>query len=271
VISIVLVGAAGRMGRAIETAAADAGDITIRARVGHRREGISAPVGPAAKHSGYASNEGAAVDELESLLEPGVVVVDFSSPEGFRHAVEACIARRVPMVSGSTGLGADDDGRLGRLAQVAPVIHAANFSLGVLALRRALAAALEAVPAAWDIEIIERHHRRKIDSPSGTALALAEDVASRRRSSRELRLGRSGRTGPRPEGEIGVHAVRGGSWVGDHTVLIAGAGETLELRHVAEDRGAFAHGALAAVRFIADARPGRYTLDDVVASKGRTL
>ena len=146
------------------------------------------------------------------------------------------------------------------------MLRASNFSMGVVAPRRALEAALVLLPPNWDLEIVERHHRAKADSPSGTALSLARTAGERRgAASGALRHGREGRVGPRPPGEIGMHAVRGGSWVGDHTLLLAGEGEWLELRHVAQDRSAFAHGALAAARFVAGAKPGLYTLDDVLA------
>ena len=149
-------------------------------------------------------------------------------------------------------------------ARSVAVLRAANFSLGVLALRRALAAAIGVVPN-WDVEIIERHHRGKQDSPSGTALHLAREIAAERGEAETvLRHGREGRIGTRPATEIGMHALRGGSWVGDHLVVLAGPGETVELRHVAQDRAAFAHGVLAAARFVATARPGFFTLDDVV-------
>src|SRR5262249_44375133 len=139
------------------------------------------------------------------------------------------------------------------------VLRASNFSLGVQALRVAVRAALAAAPETWDVEIVERHHRMKRDSPSGTALALAGDVRTARGlPPAALRYGREGEVGARPAAEVGVHAVRGGTWVGDHQVLLAGEGEWLELRHVAQDRAAFAQGALAAARFVATAEPGWY-------------
>jgi 4-hydroxy-tetrahydrodipicolinate reductase len=148
------------------------------------------------------------------------------------------------------------------------VVHAANFSLGVALLQGALRAVLEVLPEDWDVEIIERHHRHKADSPSGTALDLARRVMKRRGLPDEaLRPGRSGRSSTRAAGEIGMHSVRGGSLVGDHTVVLAGEGEWLELRHVAQDRAAFARGALAAARFVAHARPGFYTLEDVLTGR----
>ena len=197
----------------------------------------------------------------------GVVVVDFSSPTGLRSVAALCAERGASLVSGTTGLAPDDEAVIAAAARRVPVLRAANFSLGVAALQRALDAALAALPASWDVEIIERHHRRKADSPSGTALALARAVQERRGAQAALRLGRSGLTGERPAGEIGMHSVRGGTWVGDHSVLLAGDGEWIELRHVAEDRAAFASGALAAARFVAQAKPGLYTLGDLLGGR----
>ena len=255
-IRLVLVGAAGQMGRAVERAALESGEFVIRSRVD-----------PAAVR---AVNESGWSDDVGGAIAPGDVVVEFSSPAGCRATARACAASGAGLVSGTTGLGPAEEAELASAASRSAVLRAANFSLGIAALRRALAAALGAVPASWDIEIVERHHRRKLDSPSGTALTLAADAASRRGIDRAtLRNGREGRVGPRPAQEIGMHAVRGGSWVGDHEVLLAGDGEWIELRHVASDRAAFAHGALAAARFVASAPPGLYTLDDALSAPGR--
>lgn len=142
------------------------------------------------------------------------------------------------------------------------MLRASNFSVGVAALRRALAAALAAVPRTWDVEIVERHHRMKKDSPSGTAITLAADVlAARGLGPEALRHGREGAVGARTASEVGMHSVRGGTWVGDHAVLLAGEGESVELRHIAQDRAAFAHGAVLAARFVAAAAPGLYGID----------
>ncbi|HYM81912.1 MAG TPA: 4-hydroxy-tetrahydrodipicolinate reductase [Candidatus Limnocylindria bacterium] len=245
-IALVLVGASGRMGRAIEDAARASGDFTIKSRFGR-----DDPIPVAADAASWAG--------------PGEVVVEFSSPAGAVAAARACAAFGAGLVSGTTGLSVEDEEELERAATRVPVLRAANFSLGVLALRRALGAALDVLPSGWDVEIVERHHRGKLDSPSGTALQLARDVGERRGIPEPaLRHGRVGRAGPRPESEIGMHALRGGNWVGDHTVLMAGPGEWLELRHVAQDRGAFAHGVLSATRFVVTAAPGLYNLEDVV-------
>lgn len=251
-IRIALIGAAGRMGRAIEQAAAGAGDVEIAARVDVREN----PGG----------GGGVWIREPAAAIERGRVAVEFSSPEGAVRTAALCAERGVPLVSGSTGLAPGDESAVRAAASRVAVLRASNFSLGLAALRRALATSLDAVPGSWDIEIVERHHRLKKDSPSGTALTLARDAAARRGLGEgAVRHGRSGVLGERPADEIGVHALRGGTWVGDHHVLLAGDGETLELRHVVQDRLAFAHGALAAARFVATAAPGLYALEDVLA------
>jgi len=198
-IRVVLVGAAGRMGRAVEAAAASAGDIEIAARVDVRPEHSQA-------HGVWSS-------EVSPVLARGDVVVEFSDPKGARDAAAACAARGAALVSGSTGLSADDEAALRTAAKTIAILRASNFSLGVAALREALRVALASVPASWDAEIVEKHHRAKKDSPSGTALALADDIRKARAlPASSLRHGRQGAAGPRPAAEVGVHAVRGGSW-----------------------------------------------------------
>ena len=253
-IPIVVVGAAGRMGRAVaETAATHPG---LQLKAGVDRSDRPEGWGRGLPWSG----------DLLEVLAPGDVVVEFTGPEGAARTAEACVARRASLVSGATGLTQEQEAGLERAAGSVAILRAANFSLGVLALRRALEAVLSAL-ASWDVEIVERHHRAKQDSPSGTALALARDVASARGyPASSLRHGREGRVGSRPAAEIGIHAVRGGTWVGDHAVLLAGSGEWLELRHVAQDRSAFAHGALVAAEFVAKAPPGLYTLEAALSA-----
>jgi 4-hydroxy-tetrahydrodipicolinate reductase len=255
VIGIVVLGASGRMGRLVlETAAADPVFL------------LRAGVDTAPKPTG-SFPEIPWTTDLMDVLERGDVVVDFSAPEATAQAAQACSKRGAGLVSGTTGLGREHESRIEEAARAVPVLRAANFSLGILALRRGLQALLSAIPE-WDVEIVERHHRGKQDSPSGTALVLAHDVSSARGyAASSLRHGREGRVGARPKAEIGLHAVRGGSWVGDHSVLLAGMGEWLELRHVAQDRSAFARGALAAAGFVANAKPGLYTFEAMLQTK----
>jgi 4-hydroxy-tetrahydrodipicolinate reductase len=261
---LVLVGAGGRMGRAVAEALAGAGGgppgadtLSLRSRI--ERPGFRAP-----EDGGVPWGSDAA-----AVVTRGDVVVEFSAPGAAAAVATLCAERGASLVSGTTGLGEAEEAALREAARTVAVVRAANFSLGVLALRRALAAALAALPESWDVEIVERHHRGKRDAPSGTALRLARDAAEQRGYPESaLRSGRSGAAGPRPGAEIGLHSLRGGTWVGDHAVVLAGAGEWLELRHVAEDRGAFAHGVVAAARFVARARPGFYTLEDVADAAG---
>lgn len=253
-IRLVVVGAGGRMGRAVEQAVADGSGFVIKARVDRA---ASQP----ADAAGWAT-------EAAGVLGAGDVAIEFSGPAACAALATLCAERGAGLVSGTTGLDPAQDEVVRAAARRVAMVRAANFSLGVAVLRRTLRTAMAALPPGWDVEIVERHHRLKADSPSGTALALAADAAAvRGGEGGTLCCGRGqGRTGPRAAGEIGVHSVRGGTWVGDHTVLLAGEGEWLELRHVAQDRLAFAHGALAAARFVAGAAPGLYTLEDVLAA-----
>jgi 4-hydroxy-tetrahydrodipicolinate reductase len=170
------------------------------------------------------------------------VIIDFSTPDGLLGLLAGA---RVPVVSGTTGVALPD--------VVIPLLHAANFSLGVAVLARLVREAAAALPG-YDIELVELHHKHKRDAPSGTAIRLVEGLGPRV----------DGRTGPRVPGEVGVHAVRGGDIIGEHRVFLCGPGERLELAHVATHRGLFAAGAVAAARWIVGKPAGRYTIEDVL-------
>lgn len=257
-IRVVLVGAAGRMGRAVATAASADPEVEVVACV-DRATTLGNPDAPGGVWS----------SDLSSVLGAGDVVIEFSGREGCLESARCCAERGAALVSGSTGLTEAEEAVVRESSGRTPVLRAANFSLGIAALRAALRVALAALPD-WDIEIVERHHRRKADSPSGTALALADQALEARGLSRPALVhGRHGALGPRPADQIGMHAVRGGGWVGDHEVLLAGEAEWLELRHVAQDRGAFAHGALAGAKFLAGRPAGLYTLEHVI--QGRVI
>jgi 4-hydroxy-tetrahydrodipicolinate reductase len=197
------------------------------------------------------------------------VLVDFSTPEALAAVLDVLELRPIPLVVGTTGLPETMRARLDTLAVVVPVLMAPNMSIGVQLLRRLVRLAAAAAGPDWDVEIVELHHRRKVDAPSGTALALAADVAGALGldPATALESGRHGTTGPRLDGLIGVQALRGGDVVGEHTVMLLGQGERLEIIHRATDRGTFAAGALRAARWLcAPGRPpGRYTIDDVLA------
>lgn len=253
-IRLVVVGAAGRMGRTVfETAQADAGFE------------VKACVDPAARPA-WAGDVPWGRD-LAAVLSRGDVVIEFGGPEAAAQSARACAAAGAALVSGSTGLSAEHEAALRAASEKVAVLRASNFSLGVLALRQAIRAVLPTL-AGWDVEIVERHHRLKKDSPSGTALELAAEIkGAQGLTASSLRHGREGSVGPRPGTEIGMHAVRGGTWVGDHAVLVAGDGEWVELRHVAQDRTAFAKGAIEAAAFVAKAPPGSYHLESVAHAR----
>jgi len=194
------------------------------------------------------------------------VYVDFTTPESTEAAARAAAEHRVAAVIGTTGLGRGSEQAVATLAEVAPVLVAANFSLGVNLMLVLAETAARALGGGFDLEIVEAHHRHKRDAPSGTALALARALAAGRGVELEtvLTTARSGDIGARPEGEIGVVAVRGGDVIGDHTAFFLGEGERLELTHRAGSRDLFAAGALRAAAWLAGRPAGRYTMRDVL-------
>lgn len=255
---LAVVGASGRMGRAVVRLARGAGMELVCAigttDVG-RDAGELAGIGPigTAVADGFAAIEHARAD----------VVVDFSSPAATLALLPIAAAAGTAIVSGTTGLGDDARAALQRAASHVPVLWEPNMSLGVHVLASLVARAASEL-ADWDIEIVETHHRAKVDAPSGTALRLAEAVQKARAGSR-LVHGRHGRPGARAGQEIGMHALRGGDVVGDHVVHLLGGGERLELTHRATSRDVFAHGAVRAAAWIAGKTPGSYTLADVLS------
>ncbi len=196
------------------------------------------------------------------------VVVDFSAPAAVAGLLDAVAGQPIPMAIGTTALPQPVLEHIHSLGGRVPLVLAPNMSLGVNVLRQLVREAVRAVGPVWDAEIVEVHHRRKVDAPSGTALALAQDLAtaSDRATEVGLELGRCGAAGPRARGAIGVHAVRGGDVVGEHTVLLLGDGERLELVHRASDRRTFAAGALRAARWLTspDREPGVWGMADVL-------
>ena len=256
---LAVVGASGRMGRAVVRLAHEAGDELVCAigttEVG-RDAGDLAGVGPIGT---------CVVDGLGALEHARAdVVVDFSTPAATLALAAVAAAAGTALVSGTTGLGDEVRAALDRVSARIPLLWEPNMSVGVHVLTRLVAQATASLEG-WDLEVVETHHRAKVDAPSGTALRLAEAMQQARAGSTRLVHGREGKPGPRGAGEIGVHAVRGGDVIGDHVVHFLGGGERLELTHRATSRDVFAHGALRAARWIAGRPPGRYSLGDVLA------
>lgn len=258
-------GAAGRMGRNLIKLLVEDKDAALVSVIDHADNpavgqdagtliGLSEPLGVVVSSA------------LEAALERVEVVIDFSLPVASRALFEACAARRVAAVVGTTGLDAGARRALDALCKVAPVVVAPNYSVGVNALWAIASQAARVLGPEFDIEIVEMHHKHKVDAPSGTAARLAEVVAQARGLDVKtaVRSGREGQVGARPAGEIGMHAVRGGSVVGDHTLILAGAGERIELTHRAESREIFALGAVRAAHFVVGRAPGLYDMTDVL-------
>ena len=196
------------------------------------------------------------------------VVIDFSGPAGLAEALTYCESHGVALVTGTTGVDSTFNQRLASSAQRIALLRAANFSLGVAVLTRLLREAAAALPD-WDLDIIEAHHNRKEDAPSGTALALGEAAAAARETTlaESAVYAREGRTGPREHGTIGFAVVRGGDIVGEHVALLMGQGERVELAHRATDRSIFARGALEAAHWLSGRAAGSYDLDAMLSAR----
>jgi 4-hydroxy-tetrahydrodipicolinate reductase len=259
-----IAGAAGRMGRMLIREASGRSDC----RVTSASEG---PASPALGQDAGAAADVAALGvtiggDAEAFVRGCDVVLDFTVPAATaRHA--ALAARHgVALVAGTTGLDADQERAIAEAARATVVVRAANFSLGVNLLLGLVERAARSLDPAWDIEIVEMHHRHKVDAPSGTALALGHAAARGRGINLEVtsERGRDGLTGARKPGAIGFASLRGGDVAGEHTVLFAAEGERLELTHKATTRAIFARGALAAALWTPGRAPGLYAMKDVL-------
>lgn len=193
------------------------------------------------------------------------VLVDFAVASGTMAWLEVCRERGIPMVTGATGHDGQQLARMHEVARSIPILKASNFSLGIQAILRLVGPLAKELGDAYDVEIVESHHRRKVDAPSGTALTLVEEIikATGRSKDEDVVFGRHGHTGEKPPRQIGVHAVRMGDGIGWHEVHFAGPGETITIRHNVHSRDTFAAGALKATAWIIGKPPGFYTMHDV--------
>jgi len=258
-VRVCVLGPSGRMGRAVIDTAVNRPDWKLVAAVDRPdAPGLGAQVGGAVGLIASA--------DLGAGLAACDVYIDFTSPAATRAAAEAAAARGRAAVIGTTGLGADDEAALAALARAAPIVVAANFSLGVNLMRGLARTAARALGPDWDAEVVETHHRAKRDAPSGTALTIAREIAAGHGADydRVKRHTRDGDVGARPRGEIGVSAVRGGDVIGEHTAYFFGPAERIEITHRASSRHIFAAGALRAASWVAGKPPGRYDMLDVL-------
>jgi 4-hydroxy-tetrahydrodipicolinate reductase len=264
VVELVVAGAAGRMGSRIVALAREAADLRVAGafeQAGHPAVG---------RDAGDVAGVGALgvpiVADPTDLLTPGRVLVEFTAPEASVAHVRLAAQGGAGAVLGTTGLQAAQVDELRRLAARVPILFSPNMSVGVNLAFRVLAMMAKALGDDYDVEITEIHHRMKKDAPSGTAAKMAEVIAEAlgRRIEEVGVYGRHGLVGARGRAEIGVHALRGGDVVGEHTVVFSTLGERLELTHRAHSRDTFVQGALRAARFVAGAAPGLYSMHDVL-------
>ncbi len=266
---VVIVGASGRMGLAITRAALEMGDVMFVGAID--REGAAAVGRDLGELAGLPAIGTRVTTDLAAVLTDAQVVIDFSSASATRGNLTICAHAGVPIVVGTTGLDADVYSAADAAAQHIPVLIAANTSLGVTLLLELVRQAARSLPADFDIEVVEAHHRHKQDAPSGTALALGQAASEGRGTAfRRDAVRHQAEGGARPVGEVGYAVVRGGDVVGDHTVAFLGAGERVLLSHQATDRAIFARGALRAAKFLFEQVPGRYEMGDVISLKTKT-
>ncbi len=241
---IIITGSKGRMGQALLSCAAKIPELQV---VGTVDQG----------------------DDLGAVIDTADAVIDFSFHTATLGVAELCAKHRKAIVIGTTGHAPEEKLKITNLKSQIPMVMATNFSTGVNTLFWLTRKATEILGPAFDLEVVEMHHRLKKDAPSGTATTLLEILADVRKLQLEeaLRHGRKGITGERTPGEIGIHAIRGGDVVGDHTVIFANNGERVELTHKASNRDTFANGALRAAQWVVQQKPGLYDMQDVLGLK----
>jgi 4-hydroxy-tetrahydrodipicolinate reductase len=256
---IAILGATGRMGRAVAAAVGASAQADIGAaieRAGHAELGQPLAPGSAIVVS---SDLAAAAAQFD-------VLIDFTRPDGTMAALAACVAAGKRMVIGTTGCSDAQKAQIAAAAQQIPIVMAGNFSIGVNLCLKLLEQAAQTLGEDFDIEIVEAHHRHKVDAPSGTALMMGEAVA--KGVGRDLKdvavYERYGHTGARERRTIGFQTIRGGDVVGDHTVMFLGDGERVEISHKASNRANFANGAVRAAIWLRDKTPGLYSMRDVL-------
>ncbi|MDI3511817.1 MAG: 4-hydroxy-tetrahydrodipicolinate reductase [Pseudomonadota bacterium] len=260
---VCIAGASGRMGRMLIEAVLASDDCVLSGA-------LDVPGSPAVGQDAGAfagKLTGIAItDDLAQGLAASDVLIDFTRPEGTMAHLRACAAHGVGLVIGTTGFSQEQKAEIAEAAKQVPVMMAPNMSVGVNVTLKLLQMAAKALSTGYDIEIIEAHHRHKVDAPSGTALKMGEVIAEA--LGRDLKdcavYAREGVTGERDPSSIGFATIRGGDIVGDHTVLFAGTGERIEISHKSSSRATYAQGSLRAVRFLAGRSSGLFDMFDVL-------
>jgi len=258
-----IAGAAGRMGRMLIQTVLDTTDGSVVLHGAVASEGSAAVGQDAGLLAGRPACGVAVSDDPVQLFATADAVVDFTRPQASVRFAALAAQGKAVLVTGTTGFSAEDLAALGRAARHTPIVQSFNMSLGVNLLAALVRQAARALDAGWDVEVVEMHHRHKIDAPSGTAILLGRAAAEGRGIDFDAARAID-RDGRRPDGAIGFATLRGGDVVGEHAVILAGAGERVELAHKATDRGIFARGAVKAALWGRGRAPGLYSMADVL-------
>ena len=263
-IKVGVIGAGGRMGRMLIEAVQNNPKTILNAAI--ERQGSSLVGADAGEVAAIGRLEVQIVDELEAVINDIDVLIDFSLPDATEKNMQVCAEHNVAMVIGTTGFNEAQEQVLAKASGKIAIVYAGNYSTGVNLSLKLLGMAAKAFGNDADVEIIEAHHKHKIDAPSGTAYMMAEAVAEARgQNLKDVAIyGREGQTGERESGTIGIHAVRGGEIVGDHTVMFIADGEVVEITHRARERTTCAAGAVRAATWVTEQAIGQYDMQDVL-------
>ena len=263
-INVGVIGAGGRMGRMLIEAVQNNAQTTLKAAI--ERQGSSLVGADAGEVAAIGHLNVQIVDDLAAVINDIDVLIDFSLPDATEKNMQVCAEHNVAMVIGTTGFNEQQEQVLAKASEKITIVYAGNYSTGVNLSLKLLGMAAKAFGNDADVEIIEAHHKHKIDAPSGTAYMMAEAVAEARgQNLKDVAIyGREGQTGERESGTIGIHAVRGGEIVGDHTVMFIADGEVVEITHRARARMTFAAGAVRAATWVVEQEVGQYNMQDVL-------
>ena len=263
-INVGVIGAGGRMGRMLIEAVQNNPQTTLKAAI--ERQGSSLVGADAGEVAAIGHLNVQIVDDLAAVIDDIDVLIDFSLPDATEKNMQVCAEHNVAMVIGTTGFNEQQEQVLAKASEKITIVYAGNYSTGVNLSLKLLGMAAKAFGNDADVEIIEAHHKHKIDAPSGTAYMMAEAVAEARgQNLKDVAIyGREGQTGERESGTIGIHAIRGGEIVGDHTVMFIADGEVVEITHRARARMTFAAGAVRAATWVVEQEVGQYNMQDVL-------
>ncbi|MBF0657567.1 4-hydroxy-tetrahydrodipicolinate reductase [Psychrobacter sp. NG25] len=263
-IKVGVIGAGGRMGRMLIEAVKDNTQTTLSAAI--ERQGSSLVGADAGEVAAIGRLDVQIVDDLKAVVDDIDVLIDFSLPDATEKNMQICAEHNVAMVIGTTGFNEQQEQVLAKASEQIAIVYAGNYSTGVNLSLKLLGMAAKAFGNDADVEVIEAHHKHKIDAPSGTAYMMAEAVAEARgQNLKDVAVyGREGQTGEREAGTIGIHAIRGGEIIGDHTVMFIADGEVVEITHRARARMTFAAGAVRAATWIIQQEVGQYNMQDVL-------